>query len=133
MPIREIAQNFHNFFPKYILPLLEFSHCFCPKLSIAFARISGKAMVNSGKSNGKIRAKAMRKLGKRRHIFRAKIIAFCRISHCFCPNFLLLFPAFPIAFARIFHCFLVPEFFVFKFLGGGGAQWPPASYAYDYY
>ena len=49
-----------------------------------------KAMANSGKNNGKfgrngkIWAKAMRKLGKRRHIFRAKIIAFAR-------NFPLLF------------------------------------------
>ena len=67
--------HFHIFCPKYIPPLSEFSHCFCPKFSIAFARISGKAMGNSGKSNGKIWAKAMRKLGKRRHIFRAKSIA----------------------------------------------------------
>ena len=71
---------------------------------------SGKSNGNSGKSNGKIWAKAMRKLGKRRHIFRAKIIAFSRISHCFCPNFLLLFPNFPLllpeystAVARIFR------------------------------
>ena len=135
MSIREIAQNFHNFCPKYILPLFEFSHCFSPKLSIWLLlpkfrekpwQIRAKAMGNSGKSNGKIWAKAMRKLGKRRHIFRAKIIAFS-------PNF-------PIAFARIFYCFsrishcfcpnfplLLPEFFVFIFFFFfWGAQCPPA-------
>ena len=137
MSIREIAQNFHNFCPKYmyIPPLSEFSHCFCPNFSIAFARILGKsnwkfgqkqweiqtkAIGNSGKSNGKIWAKAMRKLGKRRHIFRAKIIAFARLSHCFFPNFPLLLPEFPTTFARIFRF----QFFFFFFFGG--AQCPPA-------
>ena len=163
MSIREIAQNFHNFCPKYmyIPPLSEFSHCFCPnfpsllpEFPIAFARIWGKsngkfgqeqweiqakAIGNSGKSNWKIWAKAMRKLGKRRHIFRAKIIAFARLSHCFFPNFPLLLPEFSIAFSRISHCFclnyplLLPEFptafiriFRFHFfLGGGGGTVPP--------
>ena len=105
----KLPKNFHNFCPKYIPSLPEFSHCFCPNFSIAFAQIShcfcpnfgekqlqiqAKAMGNWGKSNGKIEAKAMRKLRKRWHIFRAKIIAFSRISHCFCPNFPLLCPNF---------------------------------------
>ena len=87
-------------------------------------------MENSGKSNGKIWAKAMRKLGKRRHIFRAKIIAFARISiafirisHCFFPNSPLLLSKFPMAFARIFHGFC-PNFSFSKLLGGHSA--PPA-------
>ena len=87
-------------------------------------------MENSGKSIWKIWAKAMRKLGKRRHIFRAKIIAFARISiafirisHCFFPNSPLLLPKFPMAFARIFHGFC-PNFSFSKLLGGHSA--PPA-------
>ena len=143
MSIREIAQNFHNFCPKYILPLFEFLIAFAqnfplllPKFREKQWEIRAKAMKNSGKSNGKIWAKAMRKLGKRGHIFRAKIIAFPRISHCFCPNFLLLFPAFPIAFARISHCFC-PNFSFSNFFGGGTVPPcppppPPASYAYDH-
>ena len=159
MSIRESAQNFHNFCPKYLPPLFEFSHCSCPNFPIAFARISGKsngkfgqkaiiwqirakAMGNSGKNNAKIWAKAMRKLGKRWHIFRANIIAFARISHYFSSNFPLLLPEFSIlfsvsiAFARISYCFcpnfllLLPEFFCFHFVcvcvwGGGGGTGPP--------
>ena len=56
----------------------------------------------------------MRKLGKLYgiyYIFRAKIIAFALISHCFFPNFPLLLPEFPTASARIFR---------FQTLGGGG-------------
>ena len=121
MSIREITPNFHNFCPKYIPPLSEFSHCFCPNFGKKQWEIRTKPMGNSGKSNGKIWAKATRKLGKRRHIFRAKIIAFARISHCFFPNFPLLFPEFPIAFARISHCFC-PNFSFSNFLG---AQCPP--------
>ena len=113
--ICEIVQIFHNFCPKYMPPLSEFSHCFCPtfplllpEFPIAFSRISGRAMGNSGKSNGKILAKAMRKLGKRRHIY------FGQKS--------LLLPEFPIAFAHcFFHCFC-PNFSFFIFLG---AQCPP--------
>ena len=103
-------------------------------------------MGNSGKSNGKIWAKAMRKLGNRRHIFRAKIIAFARISHYFSPNFPLLLHEFSIPFSLISHCFcpnfllLLPEFptafariFRFQFFLGGTVPPcppPPASYAY---
>ena len=91
-------------------------------------KIRAKPMENSGKSIWKIWAKAMRKLGKRRHIFRAKIIAFARISiafirisHCFFPNSPLLLSKFPMAFARIFHGFC-PNFsfsklFFFFFFG----------------
>ena len=142
MSIREIAQTFHNFCPKYIPPLSEFSHCFCPKFSIAFVRISGKSNEKFGqnrKSNWKIWAKAMRKLGKLRHIFRAKIIAFARISNCFFPYFPIAFPRifycffpnFSIAFARISHCFcpnfslLLPEFFFFTIFWGHSAPLPP--------
>ena len=132
MSIREITPNFHIFCPKYIPPLSEFSHCFCPNLSIAFARISGKSNGKFGQSQWEIRAKPMgkfgqkqmRKFGKRRHIFRAKLIAFARISHCFIPNFPLLFPEFPMAFARISHCFC-PNFSFSKFFGGHSAPCPP--------
>ena len=129
MSIRVITPNFHNFCPKYIhcFPsfLIDFALIFpllLPEFPIAFAQISRKAMWNSGKTNGKIWAKAMRKLGKRRHIFRVQIIAFARISHCFFPNF-------PIT--LISHCFcpnlplLLPEFFVFKIFRE--AQCSPAS------
>ena len=136
MSIGEIAQNFRNFCSKYIPPLNfrvfslllhKFLDCFCQNFQLLLPEFRRKAMGNSGKnngnsdkSNGKIWAKAMRKLGKRRHIFWAKIIPFARISHCFflkfplllpeCfiiffPNFPLLLPEFPIAFARISHCF----------------------------
>ena len=116
-----------------------------PSSQLLFARISGKSygkfgqnqwkiwakpMENSGKSIWKIWAKAMRKLGKRRHIFRAKIIAFARISiafirisHCFFPNSPLLLSKFPMAFARIFHGFC-PNFSFSKLFGGHSA--PPA-------
>ena len=138
MSICEIAQNFHNFCPKYIPPLSEFSHCFCPNFCIAFARISncfcpnfGEKQCKFGQKQWEIWAKAMRKLGKRRHKFRAKIIAFARISHCLFPNFPLLLPEFSVAFFRISHCFcpnfplLLPEFFVFRNFGGHSAPCPP--------
>ena len=141
MSIREIVQNFHNFL---LPPLSEFSHCFCPNFSIAFARISGKSNGKFGqKSNGKFGQKLWENWDKsnekkRRHIFRAKnycscphfplllpefSIAFSRISHCFCPNFLLLLP-------RISHCFCL-NFSFSNFFGGHSAPPPPpASYAY---
>ena len=67
----------------------------------------------------------MRKLEKRRHNIRAKIIAFAQISiaypefpiafarifYCFFPNFPLLFLEIHIAFARI-SALLLPEFFI---------------------
>ena len=68
-------------FRVFSLRLPKFSHCFCPNFPIAFARISYCFCLNfplllpefpiafsqnSGKSNGKIWAKAMRKLGKPR-------------------------------------------------------------------
>ena len=127
MSIREIAQNFHNFCPKYFPPLSEFSHilllpkffhCFCPNFGKKQWQFRETAMGNSGKSNGKIWAKAMRKLGKRRAYISGK-------NYCFCPNFPLLLPEFPTAFARIFR---------FQFFLGGGTvppcPPPPASYAY---
>ena len=111
MSIREITPNFHIFlheiyptaFRVFSLLLPKFVHCFCPNFGKKQREIRAKPMGNSGKSNGKIWAKAMRKLGKRRHIFRAKIIAFARVSHCFGPNFPWLLPEFPTAFARIFR------------------------------
>ena len=59
MSIREIAQNFHKFCPKYmyIPPLSEFSHCFCPNFELLLPEFWEKAMGNSGKSNGKFRQK----------------------------------------------------------------------------
>ena len=124
----------------------EFSHCFCPNFQLLLPEFrekamgnSGKSNGNSGKSNGKIWAKAMRKVGKRRHIFRAKFVPFARISHCFFLKFPLLLPEFSITFSQISHCFcpnfpsllpnfplLLPEFFVFRNLGGGGTVPPPA-------
>ena len=134
MSIREITPNFHIFarnishrFPSFLIAFAQICPLLLPEFPIiAFARISGKSYKweNSGKTNEKIWAKAMRKLGKRRHIFRAKIIAFARISiafsrisHCFFPNFPLLLPEFPMAFARISHCFC-PNFSFSKLLGG---------------
>ena len=127
-------------FPSFLIAFARISNCFCPnfgkkqweirakamgnseKSNGNFGKkqweIRAKAMGNSGKSDGKIRPKAMRKFGKRRHIFRANIIAFARISHCFCPNFLLLLHEFPTAFARIFR-------FNFFFFGGGGGHSAP--------
>ena len=112
MPIREIAQNFHNFCQKYIPPLSEFSHCFCPNFGKKQWRIRAKAMGNSGKSN-------LRKFGQKQWenpasggilYFGQKLlllpefpIAFSLICHCFCPNLPLLLPEFPTAFARIFR------------------------------
>ena len=138
MSIREITPNFHIFarnishrFPSFLIAFAQICPLLLPEFPIGFAR-------NSGKTNGKIRAKAMgkfrqkamRKLGKRRHIFRAKIIAFARISiafsrisHCFFPNFPLLLPEFPMAFARISHCFC-PNFSFSKLFWGHSA--PPA-------
>ena len=93
------------------------SHRF-PSFLIAFARISGKSNGNSGNINGKIWAKAMRKLGSGGIYFGQK---------------LLLLPEFPIVFSRISHCFC-PNFSFSKMCGGGGtvppASPPPASYAY---
>ena len=140
MTIREIAQHLLSHrFPSFLIAFAQLFPLLLPEFPIAFARISGKVMGNSGKSNGKNWAKAMRKLGKRRHIFRAKIIAFARISHCFFPefpialarifycffpNFLLLLPEIPIAFARISHCFC-PNFSFSNFFGGHSAPPPP--------
>ena len=139
MSIREITPNFHIFGPKYnishrfpsfliafaqICPLLlpYFPNCFCPNVGKSNGKfgqnqweIRAKPMGTSGKTNGKVLAKAMRKLGKRRHIFRAKTIAFARISHCFCSNIPWLLPEFPTAFARIFR---------FQKIGGGGHSAP---------
>ena len=153
MSIREIAQNFRNFCPKYIplsafrvfsLLLPKFFYCICQNFQLLLPEFrekamgsSGKSNGNSGKSNGKIWAKAMRKLGKRRHIFRAKFIPFARISHCFFLKFLLRLPEFSITHFRISNCFcpnfplqLSPEFptafariFRFQKLGGGGGGW----------
>ena len=101
------ARNISHRFPGF-LPAIAFAQ----KFSIA----------NSGKSNGnfggeKQWAKAMRKFGKRRHIFGANfialpefLIAFSPNFHCFCPNFPLLLPE-----------FFVLIFFFFFFWGGGGA------------
>ena len=110
-----------------------------PKISFAFAQISGKAMANSGKSNGKFGQKQWENLGKSNEKTRKAAayfsgknyyffpnfplllpefsFAFSRISHCFCPNFPLLLPEFPTAFARIFR-------FQFFFFGGGGTVAP---------
>ena len=132
MSIREITPNFHIFCSKYnishrfpsfliafaqICPLLlpYFPNCFCPNFGKSNGKfgqnqweIRAKPMGNSGKTNVNILAKAMRKLGKRRHYISCK-------NYCFCTNFPLLFPEFPIAFSRIF---------VFNFFLGGGTV-PP--------
>ena len=125
MSIREIAQNFYNFCPKYIPPLSEFSHCFCSNLALLLPEfrvkqweIRAKAMGNLGKSNLKIGAKAMRKLGKRQHIY------ISGKNFCFCPKFPLLFPESPIAFARISHSFC-PNFSFSNLLEGHSAPPPP--------
>ena len=125
MSIREIVQNFHNFCPKYILPLFEFSHCFCPKFSIAFAQISGKAMGKFGQKQWENSESGGIFFGQKLLLFPHFPLllpefsfAFSRISHCFCPNFPLLLPEFPTAFARIFR-------FHFFFFFLGGAQCPP--------
>ena len=76
MTIREIAQHFHNFCLKYIPPLSEFSHCFCPNVYIAFARISGKSNGKFGQKQWELRAKAMGNSGKSNEF----PIAFARIS-----------------------------------------------------
>ena len=87
MTIREIAQHFHNFCQKL-------SHRF-PSFLIAFAQMFPLLLPEfREKAMGIFLAKAMRKRGKWRHIFRAKIIAFARNSHCFCPNFPLFLPEF---------------------------------------
>ena len=111
---RNISHHIPNFLIDFaqILPLLlpQIFYCFCPnfqlllpEVPIAFDRILGKAMGNSGKSNGKICAKAMRKA--------AAYIS--GKNYCFSPNFRLLLPEFPTAFPRIFR-------FNFFFWGGGG-------------
>ena len=131
MSIREIAQNFHNFCPKYPAAFRVFSlllpkkfHCFCP---------------NFGKSNGKFGQKQWENLGKSNEKTRKAVAHFPGLNYCFFPNFALLLPDLIFAFSRISHCFcpnfplLLPEFFVFKIWGGGGAQCPPpppASYGY---
>ena len=104
MSIREIAQNFINFCPKYILPLFELCHCFCPNFSIAFAQISEKAMANSGKSNGKFGQKQWENFGTINEKTRKAEAYFSGKNYCFFTNLTLL----------------LPEFFVFYFFGGGG-------------
>ena len=125
MSIREITPNFHNFCPKYIPPLSEFSRCFCPicplllpEFPIAFARISGK-------SNGKFGQKQWEKLGKSNEKTRKAAAYISGKNYCFCPNFPLLFPEFPIAFARISHCFARIFRFQFFFWGGAVPPCPP--------
>ena len=98
-----------------------------PSFRIAFAQIfplllsefREKAMANSGKSNEKTRKATAYISGKK---------------YCFCPNFPLLLPDSLIAFSRISHCFcpishcFCPNFSFSFFLGGGGgggAQCPP--------
>ena len=134
MSIREIAQNFHNFCPKYhvyptafrvfSLLLPKFFHCFCPNFGKKQWEIRARAMGNSGKSNRKFGQKQWENLGKSNEKTR-KAAAY--IS----PEFSIAFSEFP--FARISHCFC-PNFSFSFFLGGGGAQFslPPASYAYVY-
>ena len=127
---RNISRRFPSFLIAFaqIFPLLmllpEFRENAMANSGKKQWQIRAKAIANSGKSNGKSWTKAMRKLGKRRHIFRAKITAFARITHYFSPNFPLLLPQFPIAFARISHCFC--PIFLFP------PPPPPASYAYAY-
>ena len=120
-----ITPNFHNFCSKYIPPLSEFSHCFCP---------------NFGEKQWEIRAKAMGKLGKSNEKTRKAAAYISGKNYCFCPNFPLLFPEFPIAFppnfpllfpefpialARISHCFC-PNFPLLFARIFWGAQCPPA-------
>ena len=131
----------HNFSEKGLLgggpnfPLLlpEFREKNNGKFGQKAMANSGKSNGNSGKCNGKIWAL---KLGKRRHYFGQKLlllpefpITFPLISHCFCPNFLFLFPyfpllspEFPIAFARISHCFC-PNFSFSKWKVGMATAW----------
>ena len=66
------ARNICRRFPSFLIAFAQIFHWFCPKFSlvlpefpIAFPEIRAKAIGNSGKSNGQIWAKAMRKLGKR--------------------------------------------------------------------
>ena len=107
MSIREITPNFH-IFARNISTAFQVFHCFCPKSQMLLSEfreklweIRAKPMENSGKSNGKIWAKATKKLGKRRHTFRAKIIDLPEFP-LLLPEFpIAFFPEFPIAFARI--------------------------------
>ena len=123
------ARNISHRFPSFLIAFAQIFPLLLPEFPITFARISGKSngkfgqnqWENLGKSNEKTRES-----GGIYFLFRAKIIAFARISHCFFPNFPLLLPEFPMAFARISHGFcpnfplLFPEFFVFKKWGWGG-------------
>ena len=139
MSIREIAQNFRNFCPKYIPPLnfrvfsllLQiFLHCFCQNFQFVLPAFRGK-----GGKQWEIRAKAMeiraKAMGKfwqkqwensesdgicfgQKFLLPEFPIAFSWNSHCFCPNVPSLLPEFPTAFARIF-----------RFQKFWGAQCPP--------
>ena len=72
----------NNFCPKYMSPLSEFSHCFCPNFPLLnFAQISHCFFPE-------IRAKAI----GNSLLLPEFPIAFAQSSHCFCPNFPLLFP-----------------------------------------
>ena len=129
MSIREIAQNLHNICPKYIPPLSEFCHCFCPKIFHCFCpnfplllpEFREKAMGNSGKSNGKFGQKQWENLGKSNE-------KNSESGGIYFGQKLLLLPEFSTAFARIFR--------FQKFLGGTVPLCPPpppASYAYALY
>ena len=59
------ARNICRRFPSFLIAFAQCSHWFCPNFPLLFPEIRAKAIGNSGKSNGQIWAKAMRKLGKR--------------------------------------------------------------------
>ena len=103
-------------FPSFSLLLPNLFHCFCPNFGKKQWDIRAKAMGNSGKSNGKIWAKANEKTRKATYILGKNYLLFLPefSIQCFFPNFPLFLPEFPIAFARIIieFCPNFPEFII---------------------
>ena len=54
----------NNFCPKYMPPLSEFSHCFCPNLPLLLPEFAIAFTRNSAKNNGKFGQKQWEILGK---------------------------------------------------------------------
>ena len=138
MSIREITPNFHIFarnishrFPSFLIAFAQICPLLLPEFPLLLLpEFRGKAMGNSGKTNGKFWQKQWENLGKTNAsesggiYFGQKLLLL--------PEFLLLFPEFPIAFSRISHCFarishcFCPNFsFSNIFLGGTVPPPPP--------
>ena len=66
------ARNICRHFPSFLVACAQIFPLLLSEFPIAFSRNSGPAIGNSGKSNGQIWAKAMRKLGKRWDIISGK-------------------------------------------------------------